>query len=302
MRHALFFLTLILLIALSALVGCRSERSDAESDAASAEAQSSPRIVSISPAMSIILADLGLADRIVGRHGFDRTLDSALPIVGDQTGIDYEAISRVEPTHIIIERGADGLPAMLGSLAAERGWTIIARPMLALGDIPAATNDLAETFADQPDVAARHADLLARFDRAWAGDGALAQRLGRTLVVYWTSPIGVAGPGSFHHDLLVRLGVTALPESGGPYQTLDAEDLRRLTPDSILLLAPDLTDADIDAVRERWKEWEIPAAVRGRVTAIRRWTFLTPSTSMIELAEELRRLAEEEASNGEFDT
>ncbi len=301
MRHAQSFLTLVILIALTALVGCRSERSGAESDAATAEAQASLRIVSLSPAMSIILADLGLADRIVGRHGFDRTLDSALPVVGDQTGVDYETIARVEPTHIIIEQGADGLPAMLGSLAAERGWTIVARPMLALDDIPAATNALAETFADQPGVAARHADLRARFDRAWATDTMLAQRLGRTLVVYWTSPIGVAGPGSFHHDLLVRLGVTALPGSGGPYQTLDAEDLRRLGPESVLLLAPDLTDADIDAVRERWKAWEIPAAVRGRVTAIRRWTFLTPSTSMIEFAEELRRLAEEEASNGEFD-
>lgn len=302
MRHAPSSLVLILLAALVALGGCRAETTTADADAEAAHQPDTPRIVSLSPALSIILADLGLATRIVGRHGFDRTLDPALPIVGDQTGVDYETLARLDPTHVLIEQGADEPPAMLATLASERGWTVIARPMLALDDIPAAVDAIAEAFTNEPGVRDRHADLRDRFGRAWAHDDTVARRFGRTLVVYWTSPIGVAGPGSFHHDLLARLGVEALPQAGGPYQTLDAEDLRRLAPESVLLLSPDISDDAAASVRELWTKWEIPAALHSRITVIRRWTFLTPSTSMIELAEELRRLADEHPAAGDSST
>jgi ABC-type Fe3+-hydroxamate transport system substrate-binding protein len=243
------------------------------------------RIVSLSPAISILLTELGLESHIVGRHGWDRTLDADLPVVGDQTGIDYEKLLRLDPTHIIIEQGAEELPRRLFELAESKDWQVLSVPLLALDDIPRAISAMAaflETVS--PDVVNRSAELLQRTADAWRFNPDLAQRAGRTLCVYWTSPIGVAGPGSFHHDLLGRLGIKAVPATGGPYITLDLEDLKRMNPDTIFLLTPELDKAGVDAAIKSWNPLGLSAVKAGRVVLLGDPLFLTPSTAMIELA------------------
>ena len=39
------------------------------------------RIVAASPAVGVIVRDLGLADRCIGRHGFDMVLPKSVPVV-----------------------------------------------------------------------------------------------------------------------------------------------------------------------------------------------------------------------------
>lgn len=276
--------SLLVGIGAGALWGCRpAPTSRAEADTGDA----SPRIVSLSPGLSIILGDLGLDGFVVGRHGWDRALDQAVPVVGDQTGIDYEALARVRPTHILLEESADDRPALLDRLAGQRGWEVLFLPMRTLDDIAAAVDSLAGAFGDVEGVAGRASAVRDRMEAAWRPDEGLARRAGRTLIVYWTSPLGVAGPGSFHHDLLRRLGVQALPETGGPYQTLDAEDLRRLNPDSIILLTPELDAQGVALAERTWAGWGVRAATTGRVAALRQWRFLTPSTAMIDLAQRI---------------
>ena len=239
----------------------------------------------MSPAISITLTDLGLGDLIVGRHAFDRSLDPAIPVVGDQTGIDYETLARTNPTHVLLEQTADGLPGLLNRLADERGWVVESLPMLALDDIPAAVDQLARLFQSIAGVSTRAAPLHRRMDIAWRPRPELAPRTGRTLIVYWVSPIGVAGPGSFHHDLLKRMGFEVVPATGSPYITLDLEDLNRLDPDSILLLTPDLNPDDLDGVIEPWRKLGLCAVDANRIAILNDWRFLTPSSAMIDFAD-----------------
>lgn len=275
-----------------ALASAACDRAPDSAAGPTAPAVGGPRIVSLSPGLSITLADLGLAGRVVGRHASDRSLDPAIRVVGDQTGIDYEVLARLEPTHIVMQTDAGGVPALLTSLAAQRGWRLVALPMLTLDDIESAVGRLAGVFADEPGVTEAAHRIRARVAEVWSEDPTIRERAGRMLVVYWTSPLGVAGPGSFHHDLARRLGARAIPETGGPYQTLDAEDLRAAAPDSIVLLTPDLTDADLARTVERWREYGIPAALEGRVAVLREWSYLTPGTAILGLAEAMRRASQ----------
>src|SRR5262245_61348101 len=106
-----------------------------------------PRIVALSPAVAVILRDLGLADRIVGRHGYDFVLNKSVPVCGDQAGgIDYETLLRARPTHVLIESGARETPGRLTELAEEHHWAVESLRMLTLDDIEHTARRLGETF------------------------------------------------------------------------------------------------------------------------------------------------------------
>lgn len=231
-----------------------------------------------------MLVDLGLGEFIVGRHGFDQSIDTAIPIVGDQTGIDYETLARTAPTHVLLQQTANNTPGLLNKLADQRGWIVQSLPLLALDDIPRAIDQLAALFGSVDGVIANAEKLRQRMDSAWRPRPGLAHRAGRTLIVYWVAPVGVAGPGSFHHDALTKMGLEVVPATGSPYITLDLEDLNRLNPDSILLLTPDVNQANLDAAVSPWKKLKLSAIGTGQISILNDPQFLTPSTAMIDFA------------------
>jgi ABC-type Fe3+-hydroxamate transport system substrate-binding protein len=255
-----------------------------EGEARPNPAPGEPRIAVLSPALAIILDDLGLADRIVARHAFDEYTDQSVPVAGDQSGVDYELLARAEPTHVLLEWGARDLPRRLAELAESRGWVVVDYPMLTLDDIRAATRDLGGRFG----AGGRADELLDRMDEAWSPAPGLAERTGRVLPLYWTNPVGAAGPGSFHHQLLAALGVTLALQDGGAYIEIDPEDLRRLDPDTIVLYAPNADPADLNEILAPLRRLELRAVTQGRVVLINDPWCQTPSTAMIEVAERTR--------------
>jgi len=247
----------------------------------------SPRVVALSPALAIILRDLSLEDRIVGRHAFDETLHESIPVVGDQSGIDYEALARVEPTHVFLEWGARELPPRLVRIAADRGWTLESLPMLSLGDVRSATIALA-TKVGGPDAAGRADELIAQMDAAWSPDPGLAARAGRTLPLFWTDPPGAAGPGSFHVQMLESMGVPQALTEGAAYIELDPERLRRLDPDSLILFMPGADPERIEELLGPLARLDLRAVETGRFAVIVHPLALSPSTALIEVAQDVR--------------
>jgi len=261
------------------------------------------RLVPLSPAVAIILRDLGHAPRIVGRHAYDFVLDPALPVCGDQAGIDYEALLRVNPTHVFTQWGARELPERLVALAAERGWTLRDARLLTLADIEATLLDLDAAALDRdpaapPSPAA--ALQIARLNEALR-PRAGAQAAGRVLLLMSTSPTAAAlGPGSFHHQVLERLGAAPALATGAPYITLDAEDLLRLNPDAVVVIAPrafgapaasrPATGAALEGRLGILATLPIRALEAGRVALIDDPLALTPSTAIADFATELGRI------------
>jgi ABC-type Fe3+-hydroxamate transport system substrate-binding protein len=201
-----------------------------------------PRIVALSPAVAVTLRDLGLADRIVGRHAYDLALDPAVPVCGDQSTIDYETLLRMRPTHILTEWGSRDIPPRLKEFAQRSGCSLQDYTQLHLEDVIANTTRLGTTFAEAEGATSDPghkplADLVRRMNAAWRTPHAPIPA-GRILLLESLDPPSAVGPGSFHQDILERLGGTPAIASGKAYMTLSLEDILRLAPDGIVILAP----------------------------------------------------------------
>lgn len=260
-----------------------------------------PRLVVMSPGLAMILRDLGLADRIVGRHGYDRVTPSSVEVAGDETRLDYEALLRVNPTAVILQDGGRPTPERLTDLARERGWAIHRVPVLALDDVRSAIGTMDRlgrgAGAEGPEGSAaseRARELVRSFDAALAERAGLAERMGRTLVLGSTDPPGAMGPGSFHYELVARLGAEPAPAAGSAWMNLSVEDVVRLDPDSLVLVmpgAPEWADGggdrggDRGGVLGRLSEVGLRAVSTGRVVVVRDEHGQLPSTSLIGVAQ-----------------
>lgn len=240
------------------------------------------RIVALSPAVAIILRDLGLEHFIVGRHARDMVLDAKLLACGDQTGIDYEVLLSVRPTVVITQWGARPPPERLVMMARREGWELIDLSMLAFDEVVAATRMLAQRFApERVDLAAE----LAAFPSARE----VYANLGPVLLLVGLESPGVLGPGSFHYDLMLRLGANPAPDTGSAFMTLDAEDILALAPEAIMVFAPrsDGSREGIVLGNEALARLgmlgrlPIPAVQNGRVAILEDSLGLMPSTALI---------------------
>jgi ABC-type hemin transport system substrate-binding protein len=263
------------------------------------------RIVALSPALTRIARDLGAADKLVGRHAFDAWADPALPICGDQAGLDYETLIRVRPTHVLTQWGQREMPARLAELARERGWVIEDFRLLTLEDIPAtaaALHEIVHAGHGEQRGGFDGTDLARRLQEAFAPRAGLeAARAGRVLMLYAGPTPAALGPGSWHHQLLERLGGVPAVTTGKPFQTLDVEDLARLKPDAIVVVSPRgagadeprapavRTRAEARAVLGRLADLDVPAlrVEPVRVVILDDPLAAVPGTNLAELADEL---------------
>jgi len=267
-----------------------------------------PRLVVLSPALAVTLTDLSLAHLIVGRHGYDLALDPAIPVCGDQSGIDYEALIRANPTDVLIEWGARPLPARLEELAKVNRWNIRNFTLLTLDDIRTSTEELWRAYATLN--LAKAESPRARLDQAWSARTPPLAAAGRVLLLLSASPPAALGPGSFHHQILTAIGGTPALTSGSPYIELDAEDVLKLDPDVIVFVISRATTAQPRAAKAPLTDEEIATllgplskvnlrAARDRNIVLLDDPFaLLPSTAMARLADQLaHKLADQLAGS-----
>ncbi len=284
--RSLLFLVTIAAIIVTAVVLGRGKPSSVVAN------QSTLRIVSLSPAITVTLRDLGLQDLIVGRDGFDLVLPKSIHVCGDLQGIDYERLLQVHPTHILLQLGAKSVPDRLRDLAATQSWKVANLSLVTLDDIKRTTQDLALTFG------ASAGPLTAAMDRACT-PRAEFKDAGRVLLLAATDPPAALGPGSFHQQILERIGGTPAITSGSMFITLDAEDVLKLKPDAIILILPrdagappsgPRTPEQLRAALGRLAQLDIPAFKNDRVALIDDPLAHTPSTAMIHLADEMAEI------------
>jgi ABC-type hemin transport system substrate-binding protein len=276
-----------MLLALFALPACDRTRDDPPV----AEAPE-VRLIALSPALAVIIRDLGRADLVVGRHTWDMGLNASIPTVGTHDDPDLETMLRLRPTHIIVQEMQTRVPQSLRRMAEQQNWTIWSYPLLTLDDITAAVDGLHDAMNDATNSPTTDSPA-ARLTTAWAPH-AEAPKAGRVLILAGVDPAGAMGPGSFHHQLIERLGARPALTDGGPWQELDHEDILRLAPDSILLFRPgvDVPDGADPAVALTAlggiADLDIPGVRHGRVAIINHPLGLLPASSLGEVADQIR--------------
>lgn len=281
------------------LVACKREPAVHK---ASTPAQGGLRIAAVSPALAITLRDLGLADKIIARHAWDMVLDLKVPIVGDQATLDYEALLASEPTHVLLEWGVRPVPERMNTLAREHPWRVRSWSLLSYEQVRKSFGEIAafveegQPAKDGLAVAARASELTTRLDNACA-QRTIAARAGTVLLLHSIAPPAALGPGSFHHEILQRLGGRPALTSGNAYVEMHMEDLLRIAPESIVIVEPRDARGERRPTPTDWPAMEaklgaiarlqIPAVKDRRVAVIDDPLCLTPSSAMIGFAAEL---------------
>ncbi|MCL4220059.1 MAG: hypothetical protein KJZ65_01690 [Phycisphaerales bacterium] len=249
---------------------------------------SHPRLVVLSPALAVILRDLGAGKLVVGRHNYDMVFTD-LPACGQQGAIDYERVLVLQPTDVLIEWGSQPLPRRLMELAETNGWQVRRFDLRTLDDISGVCDELQSLYApDRPGQT-----LRAQFEQSlFARPG--VERAGRVLLLGAVDPPTVLGPGSFHAQVLERIGARAAVTEGGPWIELGLEDVLTLSPDSIVLVRPCAGGEGVAGVGESAIEMlgslsrlRLGAIEHGRVAVLDGELYHTPSTAMGRFAEDL---------------
>ena len=309
----------VLVVAFAAIAGCnRSPAPGAQAETPRGDVQrtGAVRLAVLSPAIAATLNELGLGELVVAKHDYDLVLGDDVPGFGHNEAIDYETLLSAEPTHVLLEERRQGVPERLASLADERGWIVRSHPLRTIDDVAAVADDLALTFGTvnfEPSANPGPSGVPG-MDRIQVPDERLGRELpsadlaramrpvegaaaiGPVLLLASVDPPAAVGPGSFHHDILVRLGGVPAIAEGSAWMELDAEDVLRLGPAAIVLIEPRALGSDdgeggADATRARLGtvgQLPIPAVTEGKLATIDEPLALLPSLSMVVFAEELR--------------
>lgn len=192
------------------------------------------RIISLVPSQTELIADLGMADCLVGITKFCVHPDSVfrtLKRVGGTKHVDYEAIASLEPdlilankeenTQEIVETLAQNFPVWVSDIqTVDDGLLMIEQ----VGDLL------------DKELECRH--LTDEIRQAWLNIAIPQSGVTRPKVAYliWQNPIMLAGRETFIHDTFQRLGFENVALTfDGRYPQTKVEQLQALSPTHILL-------------------------------------------------------------------
>jgi iron complex transport system substrate-binding protein len=278
------------LVALAMLApGCRREQAAPDPTAAPAARRSlSPRLVSLTPSATEVVAALGAASLLVGVDEYSTypAEVAALPKVGSFLTPNLEAIAALRPTLVVV----DDVHGQTAGALGDAGIATVACAIHGLGDVKAALRTLGARIGRTAEAELQVEAAEAALDHAAASRPA---RRPRVLAVIDREAGGLgnlvtAGPGSWIDELLaVSGGDNVMRAASVRYPMISAEEVLRARPDVIL----DLSYAARQGV-EPWRGLDVPAVTAGRIRALDAAYLIAPSPRVAEalatLAEALR--------------
>jgi endonuclease-3 len=185
------------------------------------------RVVSLVPSVTELLAQWGLATRLVGRTRYcvePKWIRATVPEVGGTKDPKLQRIRDLRPDLVILERDENRKAAAEGLTALGVPW--LALEVRTLKDCAKAWRQLGGLFGLEAVAEARAAALEAQLPKR-------TRKGPRTLVLIWHRPWMSAGPDTYLGDLVRQAGLTPI---GPPrWATLSEDALRREDPELILL-------------------------------------------------------------------
>mgnify|MGYP001194501914 CR=1 FL=1 len=185
------------------------------------------RVVSLVPSFTELLAQWGLAGRLVGRTRYcvePSWLRSSVATVGGTKDPDLERIQALRPDLVLLER-MENTKATAEALAAA-GIPMLMLDLKRVEDILAGWKTLGGVFGVPELAAERIATVKALLKRP-------EKRAPRTLMLVWREPWIAAGTDVYLGDMLRRTGHA--PIGGEGYPRLTDAELQALDPDVVLL-------------------------------------------------------------------
>jgi iron complex transport system substrate-binding protein len=315
-NFARMLLASLLVAALILTAGCGEESSPA-SDAQRAQAQPPMRVVTLAPALTQMIRDLGQTQWLVGVAEKDFAAPGDLPVVGNFIDIDTEKLLSIRPTHVLMMGSVKGTPAVLTELAAQGRFQLVVyaypNSIEELGEIlydeqpvePSAANSIAtEVAASAKATPAGLGRVLHREHEAihlkyrmftqLARLSALTANLDRPtvlLVIASQGTVMASGPGTVHDQLLGPAGgANAVADATVTAPEYGREMLLAVAPQVIVLLRPGDPPLEPNDPRlDVFAGLDIPALRDGRIVLLNDPLILLPSTTLPRIAADLAK-------------
>jgi ABC-type hemin transport system substrate-binding protein len=255
----------------------------------------SPRVASTSPAITDSLVELGLAEHIVGRSPFCRTIPAAIPVVGDLRDFDAERIGLVAPEVLFVQPPLAGVDPALRRVCEEQGIKVVARRLDSLADLGLLLEDIVGVFEPLPAPARTQLDSRLAAVRTFLATKQTLDQSGETaaiprvFLVVSADPFLAVGTGNYLHELLESAGVGNQLNRPG-YVELSAESMIAAKPAVIIGISDGDAGAErIDAMLRAlpWPEGDAPRIAARAVPEL-----LSPSLAAIAKRDELRAIVE----------
>ena len=238
-----------------------------------AERTGVPRLITLSPSATEIVAALGASSWLVGVDAYSAFPPQVmtLPKVGSYIAPNLEAIVRLHPTLVIV----DDVHAVQAAALHDRGIATVPCAIHGIGDVKTGLGVVGARIGRAAEAAVAIADIEAALDRHAAGRPAHHPRV-LAVIDRETNGLGnliAAGPGSWVDELLAVVGgANALSAAGTRYPKISTEAVLRTKPDIIL----DLSQAGRTSLTP-WNSLDVPAVRENRVVAISDPYILAPS-------------------------
>ncbi len=244
------------------------------------------RIVALAPSITETLYVLGLGDRVVGVGDYSSWPPEFAdkPKVGGLFDVSLEGIMSLEPDLAILLRSEDKLRGQLERLGIE----VLTVESETIADIFETTRRIGERCG----VSEAAEEFLREFEV-----DLMPKRVGgapRVVITMGRRPrnlsdILVAGPGTYLHELLVRLGAfNAFADSPISYPQVGLEEILGRRPDAIVELQP--SPGSIAWLKQDWAAFpEQQLAGPGCVQVVAGDHVLVPGPRLPRLYWELRR-------------
>ena len=260
---------------------------------ATAPAATPQRIVALAPSNVEILFALGLGERVVGVGNYTSWPPEALqlPKLGALVDADLEALVKLEPD-LLIALPSEGT---LATKVAALGIEVLRVDSDNLEDVEAAIGAIAKRCG----VSEAGERFLAQWRRQLAPRTPTATTTATTaprVLLSIARPAGppreifTAGPGSFPHELLTRLGaVNVLGDAAAPYPTVGLEEVLARKPEVIIELRTVKPSPEAAAaLRQDWQEFaDLPAVRDDRIEIIAGSHTMIPGPRLAQLYAEL---------------
>jgi iron complex transport system substrate-binding protein len=229
------------------------------------------RVVTLAPSLTETVLALGAAQLLVGVTRFDEAAEvAALPRVGGFTEFSLEAVLALKPDLVLVQMAPGNRRPVeaLGGL----GVPVAAMPLTSSQDALDAIETVGRLLGRQ----ARALQLRGAFQTArarWrhAAERRTSQR--RVLLVYGFSPLIVAGPGSFAHELLQDCGALNIAQDAAT--AYPAYSLERA-----VTLAPEVVIDAADTEQGRMQVRALPQLARARWMAMPTKDLLHPGPAL----------------------
>lgn len=273
-----------LLLMLAHLSGCDQTASDSNAETPGTQ-PASPTIVSLSPAATQMLIDMGRRDHLIAVSQDDAE-DLGLPTCGSYNRPDIEKLLALAPDLVVTQPDGAGPAAKLQKLADAGVFKLAVLPHARSVD------DVSKSLTD-PDwglgAVVGYADAAASAERVMRQqlDAVAAvvsdRQRPRVLLVLNPSTLGVIGPNTTHDEML-RLagGINAAASFESSYLQISREQVQTIArPDVILLIqANGQTVEQNDAWLRMFDGLSVPAVNDRRFVVIAHPQASLPATSI----------------------